>query len=153
MLAVNEYDVLITGTIKIMHRFLAVAARLLVPVESLALRHHDVHNVRRVIRLNPSRSMASAPLALIHANDSVLVPSGPNPLVMLVRHLLLLGVIVCLQDPFFVAIISVASPSWPDLCGDHRSPFSRDIDGCPHHLCLVARTCALPLGHALFILF
>ena len=144
MLVVNEYDVLVTGTI---------TARLLVLVESLALRHHDVHTVRRVIRLNPSRSMASAPLALIRANDPVLVPSGPNPLVMLVRHLLLLRVTVCLQDPFFVAFISVASPSWPDPYGDHRSPASRDIDGCPHHLCLVARPCALPLGYALFILF
>ena len=114
------------ATIKITHRLLAVAARLLALVESLALRHDDVDTVRRVICLNPSRSMISAPLALIHANDPVLVPSGPNPLVMLVRHLLLLGVTVCLQDLIFVAIISVASPSWPDLCGDHRSPASRD---------------------------
>ena len=106
----TEHDVLVTGAIKIMHRHLAVAARLLALVESLALRHRDVHTVRRVIRLNPSRSLVSAPLALIHANDLVLVPSGPNPLEMLVRHLLLLGVTVFLQDLFFVAIISVASP-------------------------------------------
>ena len=105
----TEHDVLVTGTIQIMHRLLAVAARLLALVESLALRHRDVHTVRRAIRLNPSRSLVSAPLALIHAIGPVLVPSGPNPLVMLVRHLLLLGVTVCLQDLFFVAIISVAS--------------------------------------------
>ena len=61
----TEHDVLVTGAIKIMHRLLAVAARLLALVESLALRHHDVHTVRRVIRLNPSRSRVSAPLALI----------------------------------------------------------------------------------------
>ena len=75
-----------------MHRFLAVAARLLALVESLALRHRDVHTVRRVIRLNSSRSLVCAPLAHIRANDPVLAPSGPNPLVMLVRHLLFLGV-------------------------------------------------------------
>ena len=79
MLVVNEHDVLVTGAIKIMHGLLAVAARLLVLVEPLALRHRDVHTVRRVIRLNPSRSVVSAPLALIRANDPVLVPSGPNP--------------------------------------------------------------------------
>ena len=122
----TERDVLVTGTIKIIHRLLAVTARLLALVESLALRHRDVHTVRRVIHLNPSRSMVSAPLVLIHANGPVLVPSGPNPLVMLVRHLLLLGVTDCLQDLFFVAIILVASSSWPDLCGDHRTPASRD---------------------------
>ena len=72
-----------------MHRLLAVAARLLVLVESLALRHRDVHTVRLAIRLIPSRSVVFAPLALIHANDMVLVPSGPSPLVMLVRYLLL----------------------------------------------------------------
>ena len=88
---VTEHDVLVTGTIKIMHRLLAVAARVLALVESLALRHRDVHTVRRVIRLNPSRSLVSAPLVLIHANDPVLVPSGP-----LVRHLLFLGVTICL---------------------------------------------------------
>ena len=81
----TEHDVLVTGGIKNMHRLLAVAARLLALVESLALRHRDVHTVRRVMRLNPSRSVVSAPLALIHANDPVLVPSGPNPLVMLVH--------------------------------------------------------------------
>ena len=115
---------------------------------SLDLRHHDVHTVRRVIRLNPSRSMVSAPLALIHANDPVLAPSGPNPLVMLVRHRLLLGVTVCLQDLFFVAIISVTTSSWPDLCGDHRSPASRDrwlsspSLPCSVHLCLAVRLCS-----------
>ena len=67
---------------------------------------------------------------------------------MLVRHLLLLGVTVCLQDLFFVAIISVASPSWPDLCGDHRSPASRDrwlsspSLPCSAHLCLAVRLCS-----------
>ena len=133
----TAHDVLVTGTIKIMHRLLAVAARLLAFVESLVLRHHDVHTVRRVIHLNPSRSTVSAPLALIHANDPVLVPSGPNPLVMLVRHLLL--------DLFFVAFISVASPSWPDLCSGHRSPASRDRWlfspplPCSAHLCLAVR--------------
>ena len=116
----TEHDVLVTGTIKIMRRLLAVAARLLALVSSLVLRHHDVHTVRRVIHLNPSRSVVSAPLAIIHANDPVLVP-----LVMLVRHLLL-SATVCLQDLFFVAIISVASSSWPDLCSGHRSPASRD---------------------------
>ena len=128
----TEHDILVTGTIKIMHRLLAVAARLLVLVELLALRHRDVHTVRRVIQLNPSRTVVSAPLALIRAHDPVLVPSGPNPLVMLqvdvtvvVRHLVL-GLTVCLQDLFFVAVISVATHSWPDLCGDHRSPVSRD---------------------------
>ena len=149
----TEHGVLVTGAIKIMHRLRAVAARLLALVESLALRHRDVHTVRRVIRLNPSRSLVSAPLVLIHANDPVLVPSGPNPLVMLqvdvtavVRHLLL-GVTVCLQDLFLVAIISVASPSWPDLCGDHRSPASRDrwltspSLPCSAHLCLAVRLC------------
>ena len=140
----TEYDVLVTGTIKIMHRPLAVAARLLALVESLAFRHRDLHTVRRVIRLNPSRSLVSAPLALIHANDPVLVP-----LVMLVRHLLLLlGVTVYLQDLFFVAIISVASPSWPDLRGDHRSPASRDrwlslpSLPCSAHLSLAVRPCS-----------
>ena len=113
-----EHDVLVTGVIKIMHRLLAVAARLLALVESLVLRPHDVHTLRRVIRLNPSRSIVSATLALIHANDLVLVPSGPNPLVMLVH---------CL-------------PAGSLLRGHHI-------------LCLVARTCALPLGYALFILF
>ena len=150
----TEHDVLVTGTIKIIHRLLAVAARLLVLVESLALRHRDVHTVRRVIHLNPSRSTIPAPLAVIHASDQVLVPSGPNPLVILqayvtlvVRHLLL-GVTVCLQDHFFVAIISVASPSWPDLCGDHRSPASRDrwlsspSLPCSAHLCLAVRLCS-----------
>ena len=44
---------------------------------------------------------------------------------VVVRHLLL-GLTVCLQDLFFVAVISVATPSWPDLCGDHRSLASRD---------------------------
>ena len=103
--------------------------------------------MRRVIRLNPSRSMASAPLALFHATDLVLAPSGPNPLVMLVRHLLL-GVTVCLQDLFSVAIISVASPSWPDLCGDYRSPASRDrwlsspSLPCSAYLCLAVRLCS-----------
>ena len=121
----TEHDVLVTGTIKIMHRLLAVAARLLILVESLALRHRDVHTVCRVIRLNPSRSLVSAPPALMRAHDPVLVPSGPNPLVMLVRHLLL-SVTVCLQDLFFVAITSVASSSWPDLCSSHRSLASRD---------------------------
>ena len=100
----TEHDFLVTGTIKTMRRLLAIAARLLVLVESLALRHRDVHTVRRAIRLNPSRSLVSAPFALIHANDPVLAPSGPNPLVMLVRHLLLLGVTVCMQDLFVVAI-------------------------------------------------
>ena len=144
----TEHDVLVTGTIKVMHRLLAVAARLLVLVESLALRHRDVHNVRQVIRLNPLRSMVSAPLALIHANDPVLVPSGPNPLVMLVRHLLLLGVTVCLQDLFIVAITSVASSSWPDLCSGHRSPASRDrwlsSPSLSHsaYLCLAVRLCS-----------
>ena len=104
----TEHDVLVTGTTKIMHRLLAVGARLLALVESLVLRHRDVHTVRRVIRLNPSRSLVSAPLVLILANDSILVPSGPNPLVMLVRHLLL-GLTVCLQDLFFVAVIPVAT--------------------------------------------
>ena len=143
----NEHDVLATGVIKIMRRLLAVAARLLALVKSLALRHRDVHTVRRVIHLNPSRSMVTAPLALIHAKDPVLVPSGPNPLVMLVRNLLL-GVTVCLQDLFFVAIISVASSSWPDLCGDHRSPASRDrwlsspSLPCSAHLCLAGRLCS-----------
>ena len=102
----TEYDVLITGVIKIMHHLFPVAARL----TACSRRHHDVRNVRRVIRLNPSRSLVSAPLALMRAHDPVLVLSGPNPLVMLVRHLLLLSVTVCLQDLFFVAIISVASP-------------------------------------------
>ena len=144
----TEHDVLVTGAIKIMPRLLAVAARLLALVESLSLRHHDVHTVRRVIHLNPSRSTVSAPLALIHANDPVLVPSDPNPLVMLVRHLLLLGVTVCLQDLFFVAIISVASPSWPELCGDDRTPASRDrwlsssSLPCSAHLCLAVRPCS-----------
>ena len=150
----TEHDVLVTGAIKIMHRLLAVAARLLALVESLALRHRDVHTVRRVICLNPSRCVVSAPLALIRAHDPELVPSGPNPLVVLqvdvtvvVRHLLL-GVTVCLQDLFFVAIISVASPSWPDLCGDHRSPASRDrwLSSpplpCGAHLCLAVRPCS-----------
>ena len=140
----TEHDVLVTGTIKIMHRLLAVAPRLLALVEPLALCHHDVHTVRR---MNPSRSVVSAPLALIHANSPVLVLSGPNPLVMFIRHLLLLGVTVCLQDLFFVAIISVASPSWPNLRRSSPTGF------CPHHLCLVARSCALPLGYALCILF
>ena len=148
----TEHDVLVTGVIKIMHRLLAVAARLLALVESLTLRHRGVHTVRRVIRLNSPRSMASAPLALIHANDPVPAPSGPNPLVMFVRHLLLLGVTVCLQDLFFVAIISVASPLLAESVAiiAHRL---LGIDGCSHHLCLVARACALPLGYALFILF
>ena len=143
----TERDVLVTGTIKIMHRLLAVAARLLPLVESLVLRHHDVHTVPRVVHLNPSRSMVSAPLALIHAHDRVLVPSGPNPLVMLVRHLLLC-VTVCLQDLFFVAIISVASPSWPDLCSGRRSPASRDRWlfspplPCSAHLCLAVGLCS-----------
>ena len=144
----TEHDVLVTGPNKIMHRLLAVAARLLPLVESLALRHRDVHTVRLVIRLNPSRSMVSTPLALIHANDLVLVPSGQNPLVMFVRHLLLLGVTVCLQELYFVAIISVASPSWPDLCGDHRTPTCRDrwLSSpplpCSAHLCLAVRLCS-----------
>ena len=145
----TEHDVLVTGTIKIMHRLLAVAARLLALVESLALRHHDVHTVRR---MNPSRSMVSAPLALIHANDPVLAPSGPNPLVMLVRHLL-----------FLVSLSACSiSSSWPS--SGWPLPLGRisvaiiahrllGIDGCPHHVCLVARTCALPLGYALFVLF
>ena len=50
----TEHDVLVTAIIKVTHRLLAVAARLLALVESLALRHRDVHTVRRVIRLNPS---------------------------------------------------------------------------------------------------
>ena len=74
----TEHDVLVTGTVKIIHRLLAVAARLIALVKSLALRHRDVRNVRRVSRLNSSRSMVSAPLPLIRANDPVLVPSGPN---------------------------------------------------------------------------
>ena len=138
----TEHDVLVTGAIKIVHRLLAVAARLLVLIESLALRHRDVHTVRRVIRLNPSRSVISAPLALIRAHDPVLVPSGPNPLVMLqvdvtvvVRHLLLF-LTVCLQDLFFVAVISVPTSSWLDLCGDHRSPASRWLSS-PSLLCAV----------------
>ena len=61
----TEHDVLVTGAIKIMHRILAVAARLLALVDSLALRHRDVHTAHRVIRLIPSRSMVSTPLALI----------------------------------------------------------------------------------------
>ena len=144
----TEHDVLVTGTIQIMHRLLAVAARLLALVESLALRHRDVHTVRRVILLNTSRRMVSAPLAHIHANDPALEPFGPNPLLMLVRHLLLLGVTVSLQDLFFVAIISVASPSWPDLCGDHRSTASRDRWlaspplPCSAHLCLAVKLCS-----------
>ena len=154
----------LTGTINIIHRLLAVAARLLVLVESLALRHRDVHTVRRTIRLNPSRSLVSTPLALICARDPVLVPSGPNPLVMLVRHLLLLGVTVCLQDLFFVAIISVASSSWPDLCGDYRSPASRDrwlsspSLPCSVHLCfsffliiLVILSCSWVCSSALHV--
>ena len=139
----TEHDVLVTGTVKIMHRLLAVAARQLALIKSFTLRHRDVHTVRR---MNPSRSMVSAPL--VHANDPVLVPSGPNPLVMLVRHHLLLGVTVCLQDLFFVAIISVTSSSWPDLCGDHRSLASRDrwlsspSLPCSAHLCLAVRLCS-----------
>ena len=82
-----------------------------------------------LIRMNPSR----------HANDPVLVPSGPNLLVMLLRHLLLV-VTVCLHDLFFVAIISMASPSWPDLCGNHRSPASRNRWlPCSAHSCLAVR--------------
>ena len=135
----TEHHVLVTGTIKIMHRLLAVAARLFALVKSLALRHRDVHTLRRVIRLNPSRSLVSEPLMLIRANNQVLVPSGANPLVMLVRHLLL-GVTVCLQDLFFVAIISD--------CGDHRSPASRDLWlsspslPCSAFLCLAVRLCS-----------
>ena len=135
----TEHDVLVPGIIKIMHRLLAVAARLLALVESLALRHRNVHTVRR---MNTSRSLVSAHIALIRANDPVLAPSGPNPLVMLVRHLLHLGVTVCLQDLFFVAIISVATTSWPDLCCDYRSPAFRDrwlsspSLPCSAHLCL-----------------
>ena len=91
---VTEHDVLVTGTIKIIHRLLAVAARLLALVESLALRHHDVDTVRRVIRLNPSRSMVSAPLALIHAQDLLLVSlrvlgtSSVGQLILVVSDLL-----------------------------------------------------------------
>ena len=131
----TEHDVLVTGAIK-MHRILAVAARLLALVESFI----------GSFRLNPSRSMVSTPLALSHANDPVFVPSGPNPLVMLVRHLL--GVTVCLQDHFFVAVISVATPSWPDLCGDRHSRASRDrwrsSPSLPYsaHLCLAVRLCS-----------
>ena len=75
----TEHDVLVTDSNKIMHRLLAVAARLLALVESFGSWSSDVPTVRRVIRLNPSRSLVSAPLALIHDNDPVLVPSGPNP--------------------------------------------------------------------------
>ena len=138
----TEHDVLVTGTIKIMHRRLAVAARLLAHVESLALRYRDVHTVRRIVRLNPLRSLVSTPLALIRAHDRVLVPSGPNPVVMLVRHLLLLGVTVCLQNLFFVAIISVSTPLGRITVAIIAHPLL-GIDGCRHHLCLVARTCAL----------
>ena len=42
----TEHDVLVTVAIKIMHRILAVAARLLALVESLALRHRDVHTTK-----------------------------------------------------------------------------------------------------------
>ena len=56
---------LVTGAIMMMHRFLAVAARLLALVESLALRHRDVHTVRRVIRLNPSPHLLRSSMPMI----------------------------------------------------------------------------------------
>ena len=90
----------------------------------------------------------------IHANDRVLVLSGPETAGDASSLLLLLlGVTACLQDLFFMAIISVASPS---LVGSFVVIIAHrflGIDGCPHHFCLVARTCVLPLGYALFRLF
>ena len=108
-----------------------------------------VHTVLRVIGLNPPRSVASAPLALIRARDPVLAfLLGHIPLVSRVVRHLLLGLTVCLQDLLFVAIISMAPSPWPDLCGDHRSPafWDRWLSS-PSLLC--ARTCALQLGYAL----
>ena len=46
--------------------------------ESFAFLQRDVHTVLRINGLNPSRSVVSAPLALIRARDPVLVPSGPH---------------------------------------------------------------------------
>ena len=137
----TEHDVLVTGAIKIMHRLLAVAARLLALVESLALRHRDVHTVRRVSRLNPSRSMVSAPLALIHANDPVLVPSGPSPLVMLVRHLLLRG-------HHLGGLLLLAG----SLCRSSLTGFSGSMAVLTISA-LQRALCALQLGYVLFILF
>ena len=100
-------------------------------------------------RINGSRrahcASGNSPEPITKSHDPVLVPSGLNPLVMLVRHLLL-GVTICLQDLFFfVATISVASSSWQDLCGDHRPPASRHrwlsspSLPCSAHLCLAVR--------------
>ena len=153
---VNEHDVLVTGAIKIMHA-------------SPSCSCCSTACSRRTIGTSPSRrahcASGNSPEPITKsghrtscAHDPVLVHSGPNPLVMLqvdvtvvVRHLLL-GVSVCLQDLFFVAIISVASSSWPDLCGDHRSPASRDRWlSSPSLPC--SALCALQLGYALFVLF
>ena len=128
----DEHDVLIIGTTKIMHRILAVAARLLILVQSLALRHRDVHTLRRM-----THQEIWSPHLLIHANDPALAPSGPNPLVILVRHLLLLVITVRLQDLFFVAIVSVAS-SLGRISVAIIAHRLLGIDGCPHHLCFVA---------------
>ena len=76
---VTEHDVLVTGANKVTHRLLAVAARLLVLVESSALRQRNVHTVLLVIGLISSLRVVSAPLALIRARDSVLVFLGHNP--------------------------------------------------------------------------
>ena len=54
---------------------------------------------------------------------------------MLVRHLLPLGVVVCLLDLFFLAIVSVAVSA---VIITHRL---LRIDGCRHQLCLVAHLC------------
>ena len=145
----TEHDVLVTGIIKIMDRLLAVAARLLALVESLALRHRDVHTVRRVIRLVPSEVWSphllrsSMPMIryLFWSESSGDACSSPScwchclPAGSLLRGHHLCGLTLVAES---VAIIAQR------LLG---------IDGCPHRLCLVAHTCALPLGYALFILF
>ena len=80
------------------------------------------------------------PLVMLHVDVTVVV-----------RHFLL-GVTVCLQDLFFVAVISVATPlGWISVVIITQRLLG--IDGCPHYLCLVARTCALQLGYALFVFF
>ena len=91
------------------------------------------------------------PLALIHANDPALVPSGPNPLVMLqvdVPSLFVTFFLVSLSACRISSSWPSSRSSWLDLCGDHRSPASRDrwlsspSLSCSAHLCLAVRLCS-----------
>ena len=84
----------------------------------LTSRFHSNCKVAR-LRLAPNsklfaNSVSLQPFGFCSGKNCMTLLAGFAHLVMLVRHLLPLGVVGCLLDLFFVAIVSVASLPW--LC-------------------------------------